>query len=124
MPAALPTLPSAFCAPNPLPCRSQKYPYWNRTGGRDHFFFAGADRGSCHLYGLSALAVKLSHFGYYLPDPKNSTANTIRQRGTPGWSCHLPQRDVQVPSLDRYLGGWAERNANLTLDAIIANKTK
>lgn len=37
------------------------YPYWNRTQGRDHFFFPVIDRGACYLDGEALNSIKVSH---------------------------------------------------------------
>ncbi|PSC70174.1 ser thr phosphatase [Micractinium conductrix] len=125
------------------------YPYWNRTAGRDHFFFTMGDRGSCHLHGLAAQPIKLTHFGYMESNPRNSTMETIWDMGTQGWSCYHPLRDVVVPPLrlmlrlrlrlvlrllvllapipvqhDLDLQHFARNGAGASMDAIVANKTK
>ena len=42
---------------------AQTYPYWNRTGGRDHLFYFGHDEGACFVPHEIKRAVILTHWG-------------------------------------------------------------
>ncbi|PSC75169.1 exostosin-like glycosyltransferase [Micractinium conductrix] len=75
-----------------------EYPYWNRTGGRDHFFWLPADRGACHVRSdpLFFDAIKVTHFGMHtVPGHKGPFPHA----GHPSYGCHHPLRDVvNVPN--------------------------
>jgi hypothetical protein len=46
----------------------EQHPYWNATGGLDHFYFALNDRGACSLNTTRSelwAPIKLVHFGAY-----------------------------------------------------------
>ncbi|PSC71723.1 exportin-1-like isoform X2 [Micractinium conductrix] len=50
-------------------------PHWNATGGRDHFFWAPADRGACELTGRQGSEVlhapiKIVHWGHHTTSPE------------------------------------------------------
>lgn len=103
----------------------QRYPYWNRTNGRDHFFFHTADRGGCCMSELALQPVHLIHFGYYMPDPGKSPLTTVRlQSKGMGYSCYHPQRDVVVVPEEAQFKQWAQRNRNMTIEDILKQKTK
>ncbi|KAG2425771.1 hypothetical protein HXX76_013396 [Chlamydomonas incerta] len=69
------------------------WPFWNRTGGRDHFFFMDNDRGSCHLpRDLQDGPIKLVHFGLQAPDMDWSTFTN-----NPQYACVQVKRDLVIP---------------------------
>ncbi|PSC74977.1 exostosin-like glycosyltransferase [Micractinium conductrix] len=99
------------------------YPYWNRTGGRDHFLFVPADRGACHIGGVGKELIfdpiKIVHFGMHtLPGHKGP----FPHHGHPTYGCYNPLRDVvNVPN-------WPEASSVLgdtgqyTVDELLKQK--
>jgi hypothetical protein len=60
--------PTAACAALPCSYIRRQHPYWNATGGSDHFYFALNDRGACTLNVTHSelwAPIKLVHFGAY-----------------------------------------------------------
>jgi hypothetical protein len=46
----------------------ERFPYWNASGGTDHFYFAVNDRGACTLNSTLPevwAPIKLVHFGAF-----------------------------------------------------------
>ncbi|KAI3430530.1 hypothetical protein D9Q98_005123 [Chlorella vulgaris] len=102
---------------------NSSYPFWNRTGGKDHFFWLTNDRGACALTGLAQPAIKLTHFGLH-----------TRNGSVEGWDpasivdhefgCHHPLRDVVMPPHDSSLLPLIGNSRQLTVDDIISKKSK
>jgi hypothetical protein len=77
----------------------QQYPFWDRHGGRDHFFWLANDRGACdgtepawaHIHP----AIKLVHFGAF-----NTTAGLQPGKKVAGLDGWVPGSGAQ---LHRYL---------------------
>jgi len=40
------------------------FPFWNRTNGRDHFFFTTQDLGGCWIHPVMRDSIIVSHFGF------------------------------------------------------------
>ena len=85
------------------------FPYWERSGGRDHVFFLTSDGGSCWFDGeLGARPILISHWG--LLGAHGAMAKTVgRARDFADdatvhrWMsraqyCYSPQKDVVVPA--------------------------
>jgi len=71
---------------------SWNFPFWNRTGGRDHFFWMSGDKGSCMLpRELQDTAIKVVHFGMNMKD--------IDWQDVPNkdYACVRPVRDIVTP---------------------------
>lgn len=98
---------------------SSRYPYWNRTGGKDHFWWLTQDGGACALYekpGNDALTdrpIKVVHFGL------SGKGTAWRYSVDPEYGCLRPERDVVVPPVADYAivkeGRTRERFRNATL---------
>ena len=79
----------------------QKHPFWNATGGSDHFYFTINDRGACNLNSSHAelwAPIKLVHFGAFssnITRDLNYTRN-YEGRGHRGYGCFDPTRDIVV----------------------------
>ena len=86
------------------------FPFWNRTGGRDHFFLTTGDRASCYLnFNESKSAIKVTHFGYYdRGTEKSPMVIASVQRNNPDWGCYHPLRDVVIPCLQRHVAKFAK----------------
>ncbi|KAG2436914.1 hypothetical protein HXX76_006433 [Chlamydomonas incerta] len=74
-----------------------RWPFWDRSGGRDHFYFMTGDRGTCHLpRELQDQAIKVVHWGM--------------QRAGIDWigldnkdyACIQLKRDLVVPPLNMF----------------------
>jgi len=78
----------------------QEYPYWNITGGRDHFMWLLSDRGPCLLQREQQdSAIKIVHFGLNV---YNSSWVDNKDYG-----CIKHERDiVAVPNLDVFQSRW------------------
>lgn len=50
------------------------YPFWNRTGGKDHLLLAVADEGSCLSSGAVWNATFLTHWGNWADRPRSTSA--------------------------------------------------
>jgi len=75
----------------------EEFPYWNRTGGRDHIIWTPGDRGSCLLESPEARAlIKLTHFGYFDHTVAEKDAMVINVPNK-DWGCYHPLRDVSMP---------------------------
>ena len=86
---------------------SSRYPYWERSEGRDHVFFLTGDQGACGLgtsglnpifitaWGLLGTARKMTAFETFRNDFVD--AASIRRELRAGEWCHAPHKDVVVP---------------------------
>ena len=84
-----------------------RYPFWDRSGGRDHVFFLTGDQGACGLgksgtrpifitaWGLLGTSSKMSAFETFRDDFINETE--IDRAISAGEYCHAPHKDVVVP---------------------------
>jgi len=71
---------------------STEFPFWNRTRGKDHFFWLTADHGACALSGAAMdHAIKVTHFGLSGP------ARIFHYDLDPDYACLRPERDVVTP---------------------------
>ncbi|GIL89474.1 hypothetical protein Vretimale_18890 [Volvox reticuliferus] len=71
----------------------QKFPFYNRSSGRDHFVFMPGDRASCHSdRWLQDGIIKVVHFGM---QKKNLTWLGIENKD---YGCIQNKRDLVVPS--------------------------
>ncbi|GAX86293.1 hypothetical protein CEUSTIGMA_g13705.t1 [Chlamydomonas eustigma] len=76
---------------------STTYPFWNRTGGKDHFWWMTGDQGACWMpEDLMRNPIKLVHFGL--------TGSNLTWRDPPRdlhldkeYGCILPERDIVTP---------------------------
>jgi hypothetical protein len=60
----------------------QRYPYWDRHGGQDHFFWSTNDRGVCNSMATDEHfqnAIKILHFGAFSRNPREDLQSI-------GWS--------------------------------------
>lgn len=83
------------------------YPYWDRSGGRDHVFFLTGDQGACGLgstgtnpifitaWGLLGVPRKMEAFERFRDD--FADADAIEREIAAGDWCHAPHKDVVVP---------------------------
>ncbi|KAL4449410.1 hypothetical protein ABPG77_007054 [Micractinium sp. CCAP 211/92] len=97
------------------------YPYWNRTGGRDHFFWMTNDRGACYLSGEALDAVKIVHFGSSAT-PDNH--GTLPPWGHRSYGCVHPLRDVVAVPHQPHDTVWLQHTATMTLDELLAGKKR
>ena len=85
------------------------FPYWARSGGRDHVFFLPGDEGSCNLDGeLGARPILMSHWGLLGSasamgrsagrEREFDDAEGIASRLRNGQYCYSPHKDVVVPA--------------------------
>ena len=84
-----------------------RYPFWERSEGRDHVFFLTGDQGSCGLgstglnpifitaWGLLGTPKKMAAFETFRNDFVD--AARIRRELRAGDWCHAPHKDVVVP---------------------------
>ncbi|KAL4427764.1 hypothetical protein ABPG75_001853 [Micractinium tetrahymenae] len=102
------------------------YPYWNRTGGRDHFFWTPADRGACHLSGEPMDAVKITHFGSTATPDNHGTMPPYGHRGERSlrYGCAHPLRDVVAVPVQPWDKPWLDRTRQMTLDEFISGKKR
>ncbi|KAF8062027.1 glucuronosyltransferase [Scenedesmus sp. PABB004] len=71
------------------------HPFFNRTSGKDHFFWLPNDRGACWIDPADPLLggpIKVTHFGYAAPDGGLPGDFALMPRR--GAACHVPLRDV------------------------------
>ena len=84
-----------------------QYPFWDRTGGRDHVFFLTGDQGACGLGQTGTKPIFITAWGL-LGGPRKMEAferfrddfvdtNAIERNLTAGAWCHAPHKDVMVP---------------------------
>ncbi|PSC72509.1 exostosin-like glycosyltransferase isoform B [Micractinium conductrix] len=101
----------------------QAHPFFNRTGGRDHFFWHPSDRGGCYMFGHAERAIKVLQFGWS-GDPRTSLMEDVRERTKTSYSCYHPLRDVIAATHDNAVRDlWAPFSHNQTLEGILAGKT-
>ena len=84
-----------------------RYPFWNRSGGRDHVFFLTGDQGACGLgetglnpifitaWGLLGTSKKMAAFETFREDFVDASQIVSALRA--GEWCHAPHKDVVVP---------------------------
>lgn len=79
----------------------EKYPYWNRTDGRDHILWMPGDRYGCYLQSAeSQSAIKLTHFGFF-DNNAGGQFKSVLSNVNGKWGCYHPLRDVvTAPNLD------------------------
>lgn len=69
------------------------WPYWNRTGGRDHFIWASGDRGACWWRtGQPTELIRIVHFGMH-STPSNHHEH-FGHLGRTDVGCYHPLKDV------------------------------
>ena len=84
------------------------FPYWDRSGGRDHVFFLSSDSGGCAQGGEGERPILLSHWGLLgskrVMDPRvgwsrdfSSDAQVLGELRQRRW-CFSPHKDVVVPA--------------------------
>ena len=81
-PRSRPRPHSAPAAAAPRRYLRQRYPFWDRYGGQDHFFWATNDRGVCNSQAADEHfhnAIKILHFGAFSRNPKEDLMDI-------GWS--------------------------------------
>jgi hypothetical protein len=101
-----------------------EYPYWNRSGGRDHVFFLTTDRGSCWKPWALQPAMVVSYLGFpaseaYFgfeerlrwprqgPNGRNNAYDTRKNSPAMGLDCYRPAQDSVVP-VDALIGASEE----------------
>lgn len=85
------------------------YPFFDRSGGRDHFVWTPGDRASCMLRTPEVRAlIKLTHFGYFDHwKGVGATEMVIKDARINGeWGCYHPLRDVVMPPYVIEGAGW------------------
>jgi len=88
----------------------EHFPYWNRTGGRDHIVWVPGDRSSCYLRSnLSKAMIKLTHFGYFDHGAPMVLEDARHNRD---WGCYHPLRDVVMSPYFADGGRWAADTFN------------
>ena len=78
-----------LCAPERLQmlcsrtCRfvQQTYPFYNRSGGRDHFMWFTGDRGACYASSDLGPIIRLVHFGYHVNEVGHTGCAFFNFRG-------------------------------------------
>ena len=84
-----------------------RYPFWERSGGSDHVFWAPNDMGACGMGQLSVNPIIITHFGL-LGDvtlmnacsgaaSRFFSAKKLVSDMSSGWWCFAPHKDVVVP---------------------------
>eukprot|EP00898_Chlorokybus_atmophyticus_P003505 jgi/Chlat1/4155/Chrsp27S04260 len=63
------------------------FPYWNRNGGKDHFWIQPQDVGPCLIPPELRAPIILGHFGRTVP---------CQRSGSP-WACMEPNKDIVIP---------------------------
>ncbi len=66
----------------------QKHPYWDASGGGDHFYFALNDRGACALNSTHSelwAPIKLVHFGAFTGNASRDLSYNLPGRTHAGW---------------------------------------
>ncbi|GLC68059.1 hypothetical protein PLESTF_000640400 [Pleodorina starrii] len=73
------------------------WPFYNRTGGRDHFFFMTGDRGTCSIpRWMQDACIKVVHFGMQTRDlPWQGVTNKE-------YGCVQIKRDLVVPPINMF----------------------
>ncbi|GFR40869.1 hypothetical protein Agub_g1520 [Astrephomene gubernaculifera] len=75
----------------------ENWPFYNRTGGRDHFFFLTGDRGTCHVpRWMQDGGIKLVHFGM-----QHSGLNWGGVHNKE-YACVQVKRDLVIPPLNMF----------------------
>eukprot|EP00232_Nephroselmis_pyriformis_P028255 CAMPEP_0182860906 /NCGR_PEP_ID=MMETSP0034_2-20130328/5195_1 /TAXON_ID=156128 /ORGANISM="Nephroselmis pyriformis, Strain CCMP717" /LENGTH=754 /DNA_ID=CAMNT_0024992777 /DNA_START=116 /DNA_END=2376 /DNA_ORIENTATION=+ len=78
----------------------QAYPFWNRTGGRDHAFFLSGDYGACAAPDVATNAILIGHWGplhtggKMYPDLLNGL---YRVKSAAYRNCFDPKKDIVAP---------------------------
>lgn len=99
------------------------WPYWNRTGGKDHFIWAPADRGACSWReGLPTELIRIVHFGMY-STPTNHHLH-FGHLGRTDVGCFHPLKDVATVPLEPYASHVLATIPNTTLDEKILAKKR
>ncbi|EFN54895.1 hypothetical protein CHLNCDRAFT_135016 [Chlorella variabilis] len=102
---------------------AHKWPYWNRTRGRDHFYWAPADRGACYHKGLAEQAIKVSHFGLHATNNSIDLGDLYsHNQMSPDHGCYHPLRDVVAPPFEKLAASWLNTTLRLGLDGNIKGK--
>ncbi|KAL4449411.1 hypothetical protein ABPG77_007055 [Micractinium sp. CCAP 211/92] len=97
------------------------HPWWNRTGGRDHFFWTPADRGACHLSGEAMDAIKLTHFGSSATPDNHGTMPPYGHRS---YGCAHPLRDVVAVPVEPRDAVWLQTTSRMSVDELMAGKKR
>ncbi|EFN59690.1 hypothetical protein CHLNCDRAFT_133230 [Chlorella variabilis] len=68
------------------------WPYWDRHGGRDHFLFVPADRGTCPWGSRFSDLIRIVHFGMH--STRTNHNPHFGHQGHPEFGCYNPLRDI------------------------------
>lgn len=84
------------------------YPYWERSGGRDHIFWTTSDKGGCGLGHAASNAIIVSHWGlvgtWRKMQPRHrhhedwADETRLAEQLRAGAMCFAPHKDVVVPT--------------------------
>ncbi|KAI3432363.1 hypothetical protein D9Q98_003920 [Chlorella vulgaris] len=98
------------------------WPYWNRTGGRDHFVWTPADHGACGWDASLSQLIRVSHFGMHTTH--TTFFKDFGHRGHPDYGCYHPLKDVVAVPYDPKMVTFLANTQNATLEERFRNKKK
>ncbi|KAG2493507.1 hypothetical protein HYH03_008323 [Edaphochlamys debaryana] len=100
---------------------AQNYPYYNRSGGRDHFLWATGDRGVCYVPQNISKVMYVTLFGLhaFMYDGDNATFLRPLPTRHAAHGCFDPRKDIMAPPwYDNKLG---LSNAPAVYEELVAN---
>ena len=101
-----------------------RWPWWDRSGGRDHVLFMTGDQGACGLGSALARPIIISHWGmmgtmkrltaFDKEQPDWVDSEEAKRNMVTGKWCHGPHKDVVVPPFSGMRAARAEKQSRPT----------
>lgn len=91
----------------------ERFPFFNRTGGRDHFIWTTGDRGSCFLPRKLSPLIHITLFGMHASTRPGAPKTFLEAQPSlhPDYGCFHPKKDILAAPWYDHMAGSAEAPA-------------